>query len=132
MSEKKQRILELRAEGKTYDEIRNLIGVSKATVAYYCSPKPQRERITARTKHSRTEISLWIKEVKTEAVCVDCSVDYPHFQMEFDHLGDKRFNIASFRNHTNSLDVVKQEIAKCEIVCSNCHRKRTYHRRNNE
>jgi predicted transcriptional regulator len=130
MSEKKQQILALRAEGKTYGEIRDLLGVSKSTVSYYCSPKPQKERITARTKNSRAEISEFIKDIKNGSVCADCGVDYPHFQLEFDHLGDKKFTISGFRQHTNSLDVVKAEIAKCDIVCSNCHRTRTYMRRN--
>ena len=47
--------------------------------------------------------------------------------MEFDHVtDDKVFNIGA-RMH-GSLRQLLEEIAKCEVVCSNCHRTRTYHR----
>ncbi len=47
--------------------------------------------------------------------------------MDFDHVrGKKRFNISQYSNKVVSLEVVKEEVAKCEIVCSNCHRHRTH------
>ena len=48
--------------------------------------------------------------------------------MDFDHLHNKSFNISHHRSHTNDLEVIKKEVAKCEVVCSNCHRNRTYNR----
>jgi hypothetical protein len=48
--------------------------------------------------------------------------------LEFDHLGDKLFTIGANlrdRNWQSLLD----EIAKCEVVCANCHRRRTALRR---
>ncbi len=48
--------------------------------------------------------------------------------LEFDHLKDKAFNIGaslSGRSWASILD----EIAKCEVVCANCHRRRTARRR---
>lgn len=47
--------------------------------------------------------------------------------MEFDHLRDKEFTI-SRHGLTVSIDRLKPEIAKCDVVCSNCHRSRTYAR----
>jgi hypothetical protein len=47
---------------------------------------------------------------------------------EFDHLNDKAFEIGNqfaSRNWQSILD----EIAKCEVVCANCHRRRTARRR---
>ena len=55
--------------------------------------------------------------------CADCGESDP-VVLEFDHLRDKKFNIGSalpYRNWESVLD----EIAKCEVVCSNCHRRRT-------
>ena len=44
--------------------------------------------------------------------------------LEFDHLGDKEFGIgAGFRDR--SLQALLNEMAKCEVVCANCHRRRT-------
>ena len=59
--------------------------------------------------------------------CVDCGESDP-VVLEFDHLGDKAFDIAtnlSFRNWPSIL----AEIEKCEVVCANCHRRRTARRR---
>jgi hypothetical protein len=55
--------------------------------------------------------------------CRDCGETDP-LVLEFDHLRDKRFNIGSalpYRNWTTIL----AEIEKCEVVCANCHRRRT-------
>ncbi len=58
--------------------------------------------------------------------CVDCGESDP-LVLEFDHLGEKSFNIAKgLRSH--SWQAVLDEIAKCEVVCANCHRRRTAHR----
>jgi hypothetical protein len=62
--------------------------------------------------------------------CADCKIQYPPCVMDFDHIsGVKAFNISKVT--TYSLERVLEEIAKCEIVCSNCHRLRTYTRLKN-
>lgn len=59
--------------------------------------------------------------------CVDCTERDP-VVLEFDHLRDKCFDIGAalpYRNWQSILD----EIEKCEVVCANCHRRRTARRR---
>jgi hypothetical protein len=61
--------------------------------------------------------------------CVDCGEADP-LVLEFDHLEEelKSFDIANAiwdRNWQSILD----EIEKCEVVCANCHRRRTARRR---
>jgi len=60
--------------------------------------------------------------------CKDCRKTYPHYVMEFDHVrGVKHFSICTgWKKH--SIQVVKEELRKCELVCSNCHRIRTFSR----
>lgn len=77
---------------------------------------------------SRDKILKFVREYKESNPCTDCGTHYPYWVMEFDHLGDKVFNIGDFRRFTTSLSRVKAEIQKCELVCSNCHRHRTYMR----
>ena len=60
--------------------------------------------------------------------CVDCNVDYPPPVLDFDHLRDKVANISEMVKTATPMEVLLKEIAKCEIVCSNCHRMRTYNR----
>jgi hypothetical protein len=56
--------------------------------------------------------------------CMDCGIKYPYYVMDFDHRKDKKFNIGRAREH--NINKVKEEITKCDVVCANCHRERTY------
>lgn len=57
--------------------------------------------------------------------CADCGERYPTCCMDFDHVrGKKRFNIASGLSRSNKALI--QEIGKCDVVCANCHRIRTF------
>jgi hypothetical protein len=61
-----------------------------------------------------------------EHPCVDCGEGDP-VVLEFDHLRDKKFGVAQgFRDR--EWQSVLDEIAKCEVVCANCHRRRTARR----
>jgi hypothetical protein len=46
--------------------------------------------------------------------------------MDFDHQYDKLFNVADAVRQNQSAEKILAEIAKCEIICSNCHRERTH------
>lgn len=71
-----------------------------------------------------------IKEAKNKP-CADCGNEYPHYVMDFDHLGneEKLFNIGNTSERPLSLTRLQTEIDKCDVVCSNCHRIRTHNRR---
>ena len=55
--------------------------------------------------------------------CADCGEADPRV-LEFDHLRDKVFGISAGIRDRNWQSVL-DEIAKCEVVCANCHRRRT-------
>ena len=60
--------------------------------------------------------------------CVDCQQTFPPYVMDLDHVrGEKVMAVALMR--TMNPDLLMAEIAKCEAVCSNCHRYRTFRRR---
>lgn len=54
--------------------------------------------------------------------CVDCGED-DFVVLEFDHKGDKERNISDMVQ--NRVEKIEEEIQKCEVVCANCHRRRT-------
>jgi len=60
--------------------------------------------------------------------CIDCGVRYPYYVMDFDHKkGTVKVNDVAYMMTRNwSLKRIKEEILKCEVVCANCHRIRTY------
>jgi len=57
--------------------------------------------------------------------CVDCGESNP-VVLEFDHVrGQKRCHLSHMIRRGYGLKVVRDEIKKCEIRCSNCHKIRT-------
>jgi hypothetical protein len=60
--------------------------------------------------------------------CADCGEHDPRV-LEFDHVSDKTAEVAALVGRSTRIDVIEAEIAKCEVVCCNCHRRRTYLRR---
>ena len=86
-----------------------------------------RECVAARGARLRGRNRKLIREAK-DVPCVDCGVQYPLCATDFDHVrGKKLFGLSEASSY--SLQKVKDEIAKCDIVCANCHRVRTHKRR---
>lgn len=58
--------------------------------------------------------------------CADCEGSFPPFVLDFDHVrGCKEGNVSEMVRHV-SPSVLRAEIDKCDVVCANCHRRRTY------
>ncbi len=60
--------------------------------------------------------------------CIDCGNTDVRV-LEFDHIkGNKRMDVTKMVSHAYSWENIQKEIDKCEVVCSNCHKIRTYTR----
>jgi len=68
----------------------------------------------------------YVRKIKESSPCTDCQEYYHYSQMDFDHLGSKKHSIARLANSEASIKTIKVEINKCDLVCSNCHRMRTW------
>ena len=92
---------------------------------WWASQSPeQKKAIHDKKRKSNDEKNEVIKKAKSQP-CADCGVEYPWYVMDFDHVrGEKLFNVSSSA-YSKGLDTILEEIEKCEIVCSNCHRVRT-------
>jgi hypothetical protein len=69
------------------------------------------------------ERTAYLIEFFRKRPCVDCGERGP-LVLEFDHLGHKNFNIGAGLRDRNWQSVL-DEIATCDVVCANCHRRRT-------
>lgn len=69
-------------------------------------------------------------ERSKDVPCADCGLWYPTYVMDFDHLPQhkKLFNISDHQRKNLSIQQLMDEVAKCEVVCANCHRIRTFSR----
>ena len=125
MAKHKNEIIRLGKEGRSYREIQKILGCSKGTIAYHLG-MGQKEKTLDRQRIIRTKVSAFLQEYKQDKGCSDCKENYPYWMLEFDHLGDKSFTISNYRNHTVDMDLIKKEMDKCEVVCANCHKNRTF------
>lgn len=64
-----------------------------------------------------------------ESGCTDCGEQNP-VVLEFDHIREKSGTVSKMMADSVGLELIKQEIEKCEVVCKNCHAKRTARRGN--
>jgi hypothetical protein len=94
---------------------------------YLANRAPYIHNAALNRKKVRLERTRYLIEYFKANPCVDCGERDP-IVLEFDHLGEKSFDVGqgiSERNWQSVLD----EIAKCEVVCANCHRRRTARQR---
>lgn len=84
-----------------------------------------RAKMIARTL-KRIRANKAIMDERKSVPCADCGQRYPPHVMDFDHLRDKVNDVSKM--HSWSTGTLLREIDKCEVVCSNCHRKRTHER----
>lgn len=84
-------------------------------------------------RRQRAFLAGYVRREKDGKACADCGTEYPHYQLEFDHVrGRKVANVADLVRAPVSLRTLRMEIAKCELVCCNCHAARTWRRRKEE
>lgn len=84
-----------------------------------------------RNLNRKNKINEFIRSQKEWKSCMDCGWIFHYSAMDFDHLRDKNFHISKSSALWFSIEKIKEEIDKCELVCSNCHRVRTFNRQNN-
>jgi hypothetical protein len=85
------------------------------------------DQARARKQAAARERYAFLIRFLHEHPCVDCGETDP-VVLEFDHLADKEFNIGQGFAERN-WESVLAEMQKCEVVCANCHRRRTARRR---
>lgn len=80
---------------------------------------------------SKREMGQWVKNYKESNPCSDCGGKFPACCMDFDHLPGttKKYSVGTMVAHGHSKKNILEEIAKCQLVCANCHRIRTRDRR---
>ena len=103
----KEEILKLRAEGKTYNQIKEILNCSKSTISYYCG-EGQKEKTLNRERKRRKEtvISRRVEKFQYDRKIKDKSEDFQR-KREFRKLGKRTLTfkwqdvIAKFGWQTN-------------------------------
>ncbi len=82
-------------------------------------------------KRNKLRVAKFIEAYKKTRQCVDCGFSGKKFPyvLDFDHAnnaGMKQFNVGNWSRSVLSIEAIVREIEKCELVCANCHRIRTF------
>ena len=85
------------------------------------------EKAYERKKQRRQEMISWLREYKGTLACLQCGETHPAC-LDFHHRdrNEKDFRISALGNMGWSKERVLTEIAKCDVLCANCHRKLHY------
>lgn len=100
--------------------------------AYQREYYEQRKDYYLKLQNERVERHRRLLRQAKGVPCADCGCRYPHYVMDFDHRpGEKKcFPLALAAGQTRlSWEKISAEIAKCDVVCANCHRERTHQRK---
>lgn len=83
-----------------------------------------------KNKRKRKKVQEWFKKYRETLQCEKCS-DSRWYVLDFHHNNDddKKHNVAKFSREAGSYKRLLEEIEKCSILCSNCHRELHYLRR---
>jgi len=97
--------------------------------AYYRKNKARHNERRYQNQILRREAKRAFVDKLKSGPCVDCITSYIPVVMEFDHVrGYKLFNLGDAVRMDVSLEKIQAEAAKCDLVCANCHRIRTFKR----
>jgi hypothetical protein len=78
----------------------------------------------ARTRASRVAARQYVFDYLSTHPCVECGENDP-MVLEFDHIGSKRKTIAELIRDGASIQSLQREIDQCQVMCANCHRRKT-------
>lgn len=84
----------------------------------------------AKVKERKQANIRWFQEYKATLSCQKCGFSHPAV-LDFDHRdpNQKIMEVGTLVSEGYSLEVIEAEIAKCDVLCSNCHRIRHYEER---
>ena len=93
---------------------------------YYRRDESYKQRVKAAAAKALREKRQKLRAVLDERHCVQCGEADP-VVLDFDHIDPttKLTEIGTMFRRGYSWDKIEAEIAKCQVLCSNCHRRKT-------
>lgn len=83
-----------------------------------------------KSKKHRQEVAKALQELhlfKEKSGCFDCKNKLPYYVLEFDHRpNEKKIDVVYRVLKNYGVKMAWLEVAKCDVVCSNCHKTRTH------
>ena len=107
------------------DLCQNAIKAYRRTPAW----KAVQKRYRNKSDHKYRDTYRTIRDAAKDVPCKDCGNRFPSYVMDFDHIperGKKCFALSDGSGKRMPENRLRKEIAKCDVICANCHRIRTF------
>jgi len=104
----------------------------KSLVEFYTKGKNNKTQSMCKSCFNSYCTDRWVQR-KIDAIiyksseCVDCKIKYPdepYVIFDFHHRNPEEKDADWSKLRLKSLQKIKSELDKCDLLCSNCHRKR--------
>ena len=96
-----------------------------AVAHYKANKEVYIDRAKETSKKQRLVKKAFLRDYLRASSCMDCGIG-DIVVLDFDHVrGEKIANVTTLVSNNASWQVIKDEIDKCDVVCANCHRRRT-------
>lgn len=93
---------------------------------YYSHADAEKARTRALKKKAIEEAQYFIYDYLSNATCADCG-EYDFTVLTFHHVrGKKKMDVSAMAAQGYAIEAIKEEIAKCEILCFSCHMRREF------
>lgn len=118
----KDQIIQLRSEGKTYEQIQIKLNCSLSTICYHLKPDEKTKNVNRRNKNRYR-----LKEKYRQSLggkCLICGYNKCQNALQFHHLDPKtkKFTVSdAFSRKSYPREQIDEEVKKCILVCANCH-----------
>ena len=96
----------------------------RSSAWYYANQDRQKENVKRNNQNYREQARQFILDYLLVHPCSICGEADPRV-LEFHHEGQKENEVSRLMGRGATLDALKREVAKCSVVCANCHRRIT-------
>ena len=94
--------------------------VRAASRKWYYNNKQQ---AISNTRRRIKDLKFWWQDYKSDLTCSKCPENHPAC-IEFHHRSNnKEMSLSNAIKNGWSKDKILEEVAKCDVLCANCHRK---------
>lgn len=87
----------------------------------YKNNESRRVKIRTRATANKEKNKDFVNRVRKRSSCTRCG-EKRWYVLDFHHKNSKLYNISDIMKRGYSIELIKDEIRKCEILCANCHR----------
>ncbi len=112
-----------REKGKLHAVCKSCTAV-RSNKWYYANKEHHVQNVTNHTLENQRKLKDYVNAYLSNTPCAVCG-ETDRVVLEFDHISGKDNNISDLIRLSVSLPRLRAEIEKCQVLCVNCHKRKT-------